>query len=151
MQIRVIHEEVDRFRVTVGTHELVVDQPDTGDAGPTPTDLFVASLAACVAFYAGRFLDRHAIATEGLAVECSFEMAEDRPARVASIDVRVVLPAGFPDSLSERLQAVVDHCTVHNSLAIPPTVRIGLEAPSSVVYGESLSTNHAPGSSSRLV
>jgi hypothetical protein len=26
---------------------------------PNPTELFAASLATCVAFYAGRYLDRH--------------------------------------------------------------------------------------------
>lgn len=126
VEISVIHEEADRYRVVIGGHELVVDQPDTGDAGPTPTDLFVASLASCVAFYAGRFLDRHGVASEGLVVDCAFEMAEDRPARVGSIDLQVMLPRGFPDQLRDRLQAVVEHCSVHNSLASPPQVRIAL-------------------------
>ncbi len=128
MEIRVVHEEADRYRVIIGDHELVVDQPDTGDAGPTPTDLFVASLASCVAFYAGRFLDRHGISSAGLVVDCAFEMAVDRPARVASVDLHVMVPRGFPDRLLDRLQAVVEHCTVHNSLVSPPQVRIALGA-----------------------
>ena len=129
MEIRVIHERDDRYRVIIGVHEFVVDQPDTGDTGPTPTDLFAASLASCVAFYAGRFLARHEIPTEGLAVDCAFQMAEDRPARVASIDLQVMVPLGFPDRLRDRLQAVVEHCTVHNSLVTPPVIRIGIGAP----------------------
>jgi hypothetical protein len=56
-------------------------------------------------------------------------MAEDRPARVASIDLHLMLPSGFPDRLRDRLQAVVEHCTVHNSLASPPQVRIALGVP----------------------
>jgi len=63
---------------------VVTDQPhDAGgdDVGPTPTELFVTSLASCVGFYAERFLRRHRLPVEGLRVECEFEMGE-RPSRV---------------------------------------------------------------------
>ena len=52
----------DRFAVSVRGHELLVDQPvDAGgeDTAPTPTELLVAALACCVAFYARRYLRRH--------------------------------------------------------------------------------------------
>lgn len=129
-QMRIEHEGGDRYRVRVRGHELVVDQPveDGGeDAGPTPTELFVAGLASCVAFYAGRFLRRHGLPTEGLAVDCSFNFAEDRPARVGEISVAVHLPEGFPEERRAALRAVVEHCTVHNSLRQPPEVEIALE------------------------
>jgi uncharacterized OsmC-like protein len=129
-QMRIEHEGGDRYRVRVRGHELVVDQPveDGGeDAGPTPTELFVAGLASCVAFYAGRFLRRHGLPTEGLAVDCSFNFAEDRPARVGEISVAVHLPEGFPEERRAALRAVVEHCTVHNSLRQPPEVGIALE------------------------
>lgn len=128
MDIRVRHERGDRYRVIIGTHTVIVDQPDTGDAGPTPTDLFVASLAACVAHYAGRFFERHGIEPEGFGVDCAFEMATDRPARVGSVDLRLTLPASFPEELSDRLRAVVEHCTVHNSITQAPKIRIGLDS-----------------------
>lgn len=62
MDLAVTHVSGDRFAIQVRGHRLVVDQPvaDGGqDAGPTPTELFAASLAACVGFYAERFLRRH--------------------------------------------------------------------------------------------
>jgi len=77
----------EAYEVTVRGHRLVVDQPaDAGgqDSAPTPTELFVASLASCVAFYAGRFLTRHGYSRDGLAVSAGYEMASDRPARVSS-------------------------------------------------------------------
>ena len=125
--IRVRSEGGDRYRIEVGGHAVVVDQPDTGDAGPTPTDLFVASLAACTAHYAGRFFARHGVEADGFEVSCTFDMAEDRPSRVRSIALKVDLPEGFPDGLRDRLRAVVEHCTVHNSIDIPPEVRIDLD------------------------
>src|SRR5581483_11585364 len=99
-RIQVRHEGGDRFRVAVRGHEIVVDQPveeGGGDAGPTPTELFVGGLAACVGFYAERYLRRHHLATDGLAVQCDFSFAPDRPSRVSEVELRVLLPPGFPD------------------------------------------------------
>jgi uncharacterized OsmC-like protein len=128
MDVHVLHEDGDRYRVEIGAHALTVDQPDTGDAGPTPTDLFVASLASCVAHYAGRFFARHGVDPDGFTVDAAFSMAEDRPARVGRIDLRLRLPRAFPDELRGRLAAVVDHCTVHNSITTPPEVRVELRS-----------------------
>lgn len=126
MTIEVRHEDGDRFAIAIRGHRFVVDQPTTGDAGPTPTELFVASLASCAAFYAERFLARHGIEPDGLSVTCAFEMAEDRPARVSAIDLKLALPPGFPAGLEPRLRAVVERCTVHNSIVAPPTVSLEL-------------------------
>jgi len=115
----------DQFLIGVRGHDPIVDQPrDAGgdDAGPTPTELFVASLAACVGFYAERFLKRHGLAIEGLLVRASFAMSEDRPARVTSIDLSVVPPVGFPVERRAALAAVISLCTVHNSIRLEPVV-----------------------------
>ncbi len=50
--ITVSHVAGDRFAIELGEHTLMVDQPiqDGGEGtAPTPTELFVASLASCVA------------------------------------------------------------------------------------------------------
>lgn len=130
-EVHVRHEGGDRFRITIRGHELTVDQPTTDggeDTAPTPTELFVASLAGCVGFYAGRYLRRHQLPEDGLAVDCSWVFAGGRPARVGRIDVRLHLPEGFPEDKRRALQAVVEHCTVHNSLRDAPEVEISLEA-----------------------
>jgi uncharacterized OsmC-like protein len=111
-----------------------VDQPvedGGGDAGPTPSELFVASLASCVVYFAGGFLARHAIDPSGLGVEATYEYSEDRPSRVSTIDIRVALPVGFPESKLAAFHKVVDACTVHNSLKQAPHVEItaGLPLP----------------------
>jgi len=120
----------EAYEVTVRGHRLVVDQPaDAGgqDSAPTPTELFVASLASCVAFYAGRFLTRHGYSRDGLAVSAGYEMASDRPARVSSVRLAVRVPADLPPERWAALRAVASHCTVHNSLASPPSVTIDLQ------------------------
>jgi len=117
----------DRYEIDVRGHRIVVDQPTDGggtDAGPTPTELFVASVASCTAHYAGRFLARHGIDADGLAVTCSFGFATDRPARVGWIDMTLDVPSGLPDTRLDGLRAVVEHCTVKNSLVTPPDVHL---------------------------
>jgi putative redox protein len=53
-------------------------------------------------------------------------MATDRPARVTGIRLTVRAPADLPAARRPALHAVVSHCTVHNSLASPPSVAIDL-------------------------
>ena len=127
-EILVSHESGDRFSVDIRGHRVMVDQPieDGGlDSAPTPTELFVAGLAACVAHYARRYLTRHDLPTEGLAVQTHFSMAT-RPARVDRIDVWLHLPDGVPDERRAALLAVASHCTVHNTLESSPIVVIDL-------------------------
>jgi uncharacterized OsmC-like protein len=117
----------ESYQVTVRGHQVVVDQPaEIGghDSAPTPTELFIASLATCVAFYAGRYLTRHGLSRDGLAVAAGFAMATDRPARVGTIRLTVTAPAGVPASRLDALRAVVSHCTVHNSITSPPDITI---------------------------
>ena len=113
-------------------HRLLCDQPlaeGGGDQGPTPTELFVASLAACVAFYARRFLARHDLDPTGLRVEAHFTMSTDRPARVDTITLRLIIPQPLAPNRRRALLAVVDHCTVHNSIRTPPDVHVTLTEP----------------------
>ena len=127
MDVRFVSGEA--YEVTARGHRVMVDQPaDAGgeDTAPTPTELFVASLATCVAFYAGRYLTRHGFSREGLGVSVCFDMAADKPARVATIRLTVRVPADLPAERRPALAAVVSHCTVHNSLTMSPGVTIDL-------------------------
>ena len=117
------------YEIDVRGHRLRVDQPaaDGGtDTAPTPTELLVASLASCVAYYAGRYLARHGLPRDGLYVRAEYELAADRPARVAAIRVAVRVPDGVPAERRAGLLAVASHCTVHNTLANGPAVEVDL-------------------------
>ena len=129
--IEVRHVSGDAFAVAIRGHEVVVDQPaeDGGtDKGPTPTELFAASLASCVAFYAGRFLRRHDIAPDGLGVRCDFRLSGGHPSRVAAIELTVDVPAAVPRERADALRRVVEKCTVQNTLREPPDVRLEIGA-----------------------
>ena len=122
------HLDGDRFAIGVRDHLITVDQPlaDGGaDTAATPTELFVASLASCVAFYARRYLSRHQLPTDGLTVTAQYTLGL-RPARVTDIRVDIQLPDGVPAERRDALLAVASHCTVHNSLTHPPEVTVTL-------------------------
>jgi putative redox protein len=127
--ITVSHVVGDRFAIEVGAHTLTVDQPiqDGGDGtAPTPTELFVSSLAACVAHYARRYLARHQLPTEGLTVTADYQIGTG-PARVSAVQVIVTVSPEVPNDRREALLAVASHCTVHNSLTHAPSVQVTLE------------------------
>jgi uncharacterized OsmC-like protein len=120
------------YRVAVGGHQLTIDQPATagGDnRGPTPLQLLAASLVACTAHYAASYLDRHGLSREGLVVEGDFDMAADKPPRLATMSVTITPPSGLSARRQAGLLAVASHCTVHNTLRQPPAVHIGMAPP----------------------
>ncbi len=117
----------DRMHIDVRGHKLSADQPvedGGGDTAPTPTELFLAGLTACVGFYAERFLRRHNLSTEGLRIGCAFDWAEN-PHRVGAIELTVAAP-GITAAKREAFMRVIEHCTVHNTLAHPPEIRINV-------------------------
>ena len=124
--ITVRHVDGDRFEISSRGHLIKVDQPMTEggtDTAPTPTELFVASLASCISFYAHRYLTRHDLSSDGLCVSAAYTMAS-RPTRVEEIAVGIELADDLPDDRWEALLAVASHCTVHNTLNQPPVINI---------------------------
>ena len=125
LRVEVSYLGRDRLRIEARGHELFVDQPveDGGDdTASTPTELFVASLAACIGFYAERFLRRHGLSTDGLRVACDYRWAQN-PHRVGEIDVTIDAP-GLTPGKRDAFERVIERCTVHNSLLMPPEVGI---------------------------
>ena len=133
MSLQVQHRGGTRYDITSGPHTVVTDQPmeDGGsDAGMSPVDLFVGSLASCVAYFVGRYCARHQISCDGFTVEADWTMVE-QPHRVGAIALRIRLPENLNPSERERLLRVAHGCTVHQSLVVPAQVDIELRTPAS--------------------
>jgi uncharacterized OsmC-like protein len=117
-----------KFEIVSGSHTVVADQPveDGGqDAGMSPVELFVGSLASCVGYFVGRYCARHKIACEGFTVDAEWSYAE-QPHRVGSVSMCINLPVQLTPEQRERLLKVAHGCTVHQSLAVATAVDISL-------------------------
>jgi uncharacterized OsmC-like protein len=131
MTMRIVYRGNGRFDLTSGNHTVVTDQPVAdggGDAGMSPVELFVGSLASCVAYFVGRYCARHQIPCDGFTVDVEWSYAE-QPHRVGAVELRVNIPSAVTPEQREKLLKVANGCTVHQSLTVPPKVEINLVLP----------------------
>jgi uncharacterized OsmC-like protein len=118
-----------QLEIRARTHRLLIDQPaDEGgeDQGMTPIELLVGSLGSCIGHFAARFCQRHRLSTEGLHVNMTWSYAE-RPHRVGSLTAHVHLPLALEPAVRERLQQVLEGCTVHKTIEIAPKILVQIE------------------------
>jgi len=100
------------------------DQPAAdggGESGPSPFDIFLASLATCAGYYAVRFCRERSIPTDGLALAMDTER-DPASHLVSDVRIRLTPPEGFPEKYLPALVRAVDQCTVKKHLAHPPQV-----------------------------
>jgi putative redox protein len=103
------------------------DQPPPlgGGTAASPFDLFLASIATCMGFYALRFCQERAIATEGLGL--SLETVRDEAEkRLAAIGVALTLPPGFPGKYEGAIRRAVDQCAVKKHMVEPPAFELSV-------------------------
>ncbi len=134
MKLSVAYQGGTRYDILSDRHRIVTDQPvedGGGDAGMSPVELFVGSVASCVGYFVGQFCARHDISREGLKVEAEWAMAES-PHRVGQIMLAIRLPHRVTPELRDRLLKVAQGCTVHQSLALPINIAIDLNPHSHV-------------------
>jgi len=135
MTLTVAYHGGTRYDITSGKHRVITDQPveDGGhDAGMSPVELFVGSVASCVGYFVGQFCARHDISREGLTVDAEWTIAEG-PHRVGAIALAIHLPHRITPEQRERLLKVAHGCTVHQSIAVAPNVSIRLNPHSHAV------------------
>ena len=103
-------------------HTIHTDQPvDAGgaDSAMSPFDLFFASIATCMGFYALRFCQQRSLPTEGLGLTLD-PIRDDEGKRVSVVRVSLQLPAGFPEKYRTAIERAVDHCAVKKHILEPP-------------------------------
>lgn len=106
-----------RHTVTIGRHELSVDEPADaggGDEGPSPLELLAGSLASCVAITTEMYATRKGWDVGAIEVECAFAGAERGSPTRFEIVLRV--PESLSDEQVERLRVIAAKCPVHRTL-----------------------------------
>lgn len=101
------------FETQLGDHTLTTD-PD-GVAGPSPPEVLVASLGACVGILVANYCKRSGISTEDLLVDVEYSKASN-PYRLAEFRVDISLPHADVDSRLGAITRVAEHCPVHQTM-----------------------------------
>jgi uncharacterized OsmC-like protein len=106
------------FATEVGGQRITTDvTPPMGGKGraPTPPDLFVVSLGACVAAFVAHYCEQQGIDTRELWVETAFEKNE-QPAFLTNFKVDVHLPYADCGDRMAAVKRVADHCIIEETL-----------------------------------
>ena len=102
------------------------DQPEGAGGTNTamsPFDLFLASIATCMGFYALRFCQERSLSTDGLRLTLE-PIRDEEKKRVATIRIALDLPAAFPDKYRSAIERAVDHCAVKKHILEPPEFQL---------------------------
>jgi len=133
MEVTASYLSDTKFEVAARGHRLISDQPvDNGgaDAGPTPPEFLLASLASCAAYYAAQYLKARQLPSAGLQVRVTTEKAQ-QPARLASFRIEITAP-GLDDRHQAGVLRAAKACLVHNTLLSQPAIEIAVAAPAPV-------------------
>lgn len=126
--IRTIYKGNMAFESKVGNHTILVDVPagmGGEDRGPTPPELFIASLGSCVAAFIAQYCNRTGIDTRDMTVDVTFDKAEE-PTRLTNVKVIASLPHGDCGNRKEAILRVAEHCPVHETITTLEDVDIVL-------------------------
>jgi putative redox protein len=122
------------FEVAARDHRIVCDQPKDNsgaDAGMTPPELLLASLATCAGYYALEYLRTRGLPSDGLGVRVVASKAL-KPARLADLKIELTLP-----EVEERhvagISRAVKACLIHNTLLSAPSIETVVLTTSSVL------------------
>lgn len=91
----------------------------------SPSDLFIASIAACMGFYALRFCQERSLSIAGLGLTLE-PIRDEESKRVSLVRIELVLPSAFPEKYRAAIERAVDHCAVKKQILEPPRFELQL-------------------------
>ena len=111
----------------LGEHVVHTDQPRPvgADTAVSPFDLFLASMATCMGFYALRFCQERSIPTEGMGLTLEAIRDAERT-RVATLRVALTVPPAFPENYLTAVRRAIDTCAVKRAVLEPPEFDIAV-------------------------
>ena len=116
------------FATQMGNHTIEIDVPagmGGSDRGPTPPELFIASLGSCIGAFAANYCQKAGIDTTDMTVDLSFEKVQD-PVRLADLKATVHLPYGDCERRQKAILRVAEHCPVHETISALEGIEIEL-------------------------
>jgi uncharacterized OsmC-like protein len=130
MDVEILYHDGLRFDAMARGHRVICDQPaENGgaDAGMKPTELLLASLGTCTAFYALEYLKTRGLPTAGLKLRVTADMVRP-PARLDHFRIELTVPDLDPRHHDGVLRAA-KACLIHHTLVHEPSIEIVVNAP----------------------
>lgn len=106
------------FESKLGNHTVLIDVPlgmKGQDRGPTPPELFVASLGSCIGAFVANYCEPKGVDCQDMTVDITFDKAE-QPTRLVNLQVQVNLPNGDCQNREKAILRVAEHCPVHETI-----------------------------------
>ncbi len=107
------------FETQIGNHALQIDVPagmGGMDRGPTPPEIFIASLGSCVGAFVAQYCERNSLDAHDMSVDVSFDKA-DNPTRLVNLKITVKMPnTACQNQRLEAIRRVAEHCPVHKTI-----------------------------------
>lgn len=125
-EITVKHMGDMAFETKIGNHKLIIDIPPENkgkDRGPTPPQLFIASLSSCIAVFATSACNNAGIDAKGLSTTLSFDIFMSKLENLKAV-------IKIPKEVGKRDKAILhaaEHCLIHETIRSSPEVEITLE------------------------
>ena len=106
----------------IGDHIVRTDQPTENggsDTAPSPSDLFLASIVACVGYYVLDFCMERKIPMDGAGV--TMRTSNNEKTRMMDrITIEIKLPSGFPEKYEKAVVRAADLCWVKKHIETAP-------------------------------
>ena len=115
----ILHGEEDLEFRDFGTPSLDI-QPEDPEAHYSAMQMFATSLALCTYSILASYGEQIDVPEENMVIRVRWGYAGD-PMRIAGIDMDIQWPE-LPESRLKAAQRAASHCTIHNTLAHPPSV-----------------------------
>lgn len=129
MELTVAYRDKKSFEAICRGHQWKMDTPGKyggEDSAPTPTEVFISSLGACIGMYIVGYCNNTGRDTTDLTIKLDWEK-EESPKRVNKIKVDIDLPKVNVEKKKDSLMRIVEKCLIHNTLKNPPEVNINFQ------------------------
>jgi uncharacterized OsmC-like protein len=111
---------------SVGDFSVITDQPEAsgGDhEAPSPSDLFLTSIATCAGYFALKFCQAREIDTSTMRLTMSYGWDEELK-RWPKLSIELHLPDDFPARYKKAIIKAMDQCVVKKHILQPPEFEI---------------------------
>ena len=124
------YQDGKRFVAENWGHKVTIDVPKElggSDAGPTPPELFIDALGACIGVHVVGFCTSTGINTDGLKIKIDWEkQVKEKPFSIKSINVAIDLPNADVGPRKDALIKVAHSCLIHQTIKAQPKISINL-------------------------